>query len=145
MQTVRERVEQYLKLVDSPPSCYPSTRRERFLKRVTPPKRTFTRSHVDGGATPRLTKRSRKQVSTSTNGVVEQTLDLGDFLQFAARLSTAYEYELDAHVRDVAEILSSEVISHYKKENIPELYDTMMSSTIKDGWRHIQITALNKA
>jgi hypothetical protein len=133
MEIVREHVKLFLEIVHSPPSCYSSTWDKRQREKVTACERTLTETHVDGRATPRPTKRSRKQFSTSTNSVVEQTPAQDRFSKFAANLSTAYEYGLDRHVDNVSKILRLKVIDHLKEENIRKLYDVVLSSTTKDG------------
>ena len=133
MKTVREHVEQFLRLVHSTPSCYAPTWAKRLQEQVTTLKRDHAETCIDGRATPRSTKRFRKQGSTLTKSVIEQTPVRDEFLQFAARLSTAYQYEVDQHVNNVAKTLHFEVISHLEKENVQNLYKIASSSTIKNG------------
>lgn len=134
MEAAQVHVKHSLKCVHSQPSNFSSTWDERLKDRITTIKSELVEERHE--AVPRPSKRSRKQGSTSGNGVVGQTSVQGGLwaknIEAAAKASIYYEYEVDAHVNNVAKTLWSCVVEPLANENIQELYAFVTKSTIKN-------------
>jgi len=135
LQTARVHVEHSLKCVHSTPSCFSSTWDKRLKERINTLESELMEERRK--ADPRPSKRSRKQTSTSGNGVVGQTSVQDDFwaneVKSAAKASIYYEYGLDAHVGNVEKTLFICVIKPLADENIGELYGRVTKSTIENS------------